>query len=267
MKSLDMLSTRLFLLAQFVTFWPVWRWYIERMIDGSDEPWGILALATVVILIVIRGKISPPTTTAVGVSSAVVAIYALSYGLLPPLFRSVLAVIVLSITLSSICYGRTMHAGVFGLILVSLPLIASLQFYGGFPIRFVTAFVSSQILGLIGYEVQPQGTLLHWMGEVIAVDAPCAGIKMLWTGLYLNFTLALWRNLGFVATWLSTSFTLFSVFLGNIVRATLLFFTESGIIKAPDFAHQAIGVLIFVIVTLVVLSFHRLSRETTPCVI
>ena len=69
-----MLSTRLFLLAQFVTFWPVWRWYIERMVDGSDEPWGILALATVVILIVLRGKISVPTATAVGVSSAVVAI-------------------------------------------------------------------------------------------------------------------------------------------------------------------------------------------------
>ena len=227
------------------------------MVDGSDEPWGILALATVLILMLLRRKMSVLTTTAVGISSAMVAIYALSYGFLPPLFRAVLAVIALSITLSSTCYGRIVHIGVLGLMLVSLPLIASLQFYGGFPIRVVTAFVSSQILGLAGYTVQPQGTLLHWMGEVIAVDAPCAGIKMLWTGLYLNFTLALWRNLGFFATWLSSSFTLFSVFLGNIFRATILFFTESGIISTPEIAHQAIGGIVFAIVAMAVITFHH----------
>jgi exosortase/archaeosortase family protein len=249
--------TRLFILGQLVAYWPVWRWYGERMQDGSDEPWGILAFITAIILVLRKGTWNVPSTLTMMISTGIVALYAISYGYLPPLLRGVLMVVALSFSVSSICYGRTVHAGIVGLMLLSLPLIASLQFYGGFPIRVITAFVSSQILNLFGYEVVPQGTLLYWLGEVIAVDAPCAGIKMMWTGLYLNFTLAVWQNLGFVSTWLSTSFTLFSVFVGNIFRATLLFFTESGLLNAPEIAHQAIGIMVFSMVALAVFSFHR----------
>jgi exosortase/archaeosortase family protein len=237
------------------------------MLDGSDEPWGILAFVTVIILVAMKGTWKVPSSMTLLICSVITAVYAASYGYLPPLFRGILAVTALAFSVSSICFGRTVQTGIVGLMLVSLPLIASLQFYGGFPIRVITAFMSSQILNLLGFEVHPQGTLLYWLGEVIAVDAPCAGIKMLWTGLYLNFTLAAWRDLGFFATWLSTSFTLFSVFIGNIFRATLLFFTESGLVNAPDIAHHAIGMIVFAIVASAVLSFHRFSRERTPCVI
>lgn len=262
-----MLLTRLFLFGQFLAFWPVWYWYAQRMLDGSDEPWGILAFATVIMLVTRKGIWNVPSVMTLLICSVITAVYAVNYGYLPPLFRGILAVTATSFLVSSICFGRTIQTGIVGLMLVSLPLIASLQFYGGFPIRVITAFVSSQILNLIGYNVQPQGTLLYWLGEVIAVDAPCAGIKMLWTGLYLNFTLAAWRDLGFFATWLSTSVTLFSVFIGNILRATLLFFTESGLVNAPNIAHQAIGLMVFATVALAVLSFHLFSQERAPCVI
>jgi exosortase/archaeosortase family protein len=262
-----MLTTKLFLVGQVAAFWPVWRWYIQRMMDGSDEPWGILACITVLVLLTRKGAWTAPSVLTITICSAITAIYALNYASLPPLFRGVLAVIALALSLSSICYGRTLQAGIAGLMLVSLPLIASLQFYGGFPIRVITAFVSSHLLGLFGYQVQAQGTLLYWLGEIIAVDAPCAGIKMLWTALYLNFTLAAWRDLGFLSTWLSTSVTLFSVFIGNILRATLLFFTESGILTAPNIAHEAIGTLVFAFVALAILNFHRSNGKRMPCVV
>jgi exosortase/archaeosortase family protein len=262
-----MLSTRLFLTAQIATFWSVWLWYISRMLDGSDEPWGIIALLTVSFLVFKKGVWAMPTPSALVIASAIALIYSLSYGFTPPLIRGGLAVIAIGFSISAICYGRTIQTGIIGLMLLSLPLIASLQFYGGFPIRVITAYVSSFLLGLFGYSVQPQGTLLYWLGEVVAVDAPCAGIKMLWTGLYLNFTLAAWRELNFLTTWLSTSFTLFSVFIGNIFRATLLFFTESGIIDAPDFAHQTIGLIVFAIVATAVFSFHTINQGRSSCAI
>ncbi|HJP94285.1 MAG TPA: hypothetical protein VJ875_20160 [Pyrinomonadaceae bacterium] len=28
---------------QLVAFWDVWRWYISRAVDSSDQPWGLLA--------------------------------------------------------------------------------------------------------------------------------------------------------------------------------------------------------------------------------
>lgn len=262
-----MLSTRLFLFGQILAFWSVWRWYAIRMLDGSDEPWGVLALATVVILVINKRQWKAPALSTFITASIIASIYALSYGFIPPLIRGGVAVIAIGLSISSICYGRTIVPGILGLMLLSLPLIASLQFYGGFPIRVITAHVSSFLLGLFGYSVQPQGTLLYWAGEVVAVDAPCAGIKMLWTGLYLNFTLATWRELSFLTTWLSTSFTLFSVFIGNIFRATLLFFTESGIIDAPGFMHQAIGLIVFTIVATAVFSFHHINKGRLPCAI
>src|SRR5262245_27679217 len=31
-----------------MAFWPVWRWYVHRLNDQSDEAWGIVALVTAV---------------------------------------------------------------------------------------------------------------------------------------------------------------------------------------------------------------------------
>jgi len=266
-----MLITRLFLGIQIISFWPVWYWYGLRMLDGSDEPWGVLALATLLIIVSRKGINHSLSTQTVVICSLIVAIYITGYGILPPLFKGILAVTALAFSISQVCYGRAIAASILGLMLLSLPLIATLQYYGGFPIRLITAYSSSQILCFFGYPVQPQGTLLYWLGEVIAVDAPCAGIKMMWTGLYLNFTLAAWRNLGLLATWLRTSFTLFSVFIANIIRATLLFFTESGLLDAPDIAHQAIGIAIFTLVALAILKIHAVNfqhhnKEYQPCI-
>ncbi len=260
-----MLLTKTFIILQCVAFWPVWQWYVERMLDGSDEPWGIFSLISVLTIVTIRKtwKVLPAST--IFICCIIITLYTVSYGQIPALFRGVLAMISLAVLISAISFGRTVQAGILGLMLLSLPLIASLQFYGGYPIRFITTFVSSHLVSLLGYEVHPQGTLLYWAGEVIAVDAPCAGIKMMWTGLFLNFTLATYRNLGFFSTWFSTSFTLFIVFIGNILRTTLLFFTESGIINAPDIAHQGIGIFVFALIAMTIISFHQYKRKAMTC--
>lgn len=260
-----MFRSRNLIIVQLLCFWPVWSWYIQRIADGSDEPWGVLALATVTVLLLMRGRLGATTGLVVLTSSAAVCVYSLGYHFLPPLARGMIAMTALALTLSSTCYGKLLQPGVLGLLLLSLPVIASIQFYGGFPVRFITAAVTAQVLGLAGYEVQAQGTLLHWLGEMIVVDAPCAGIKMLWAGLYLNFTLAMLRNFGLAACWVSTSFTLTSVFIGNVLRATLLFFTESGIIDAPPMAHQVIGLLSFLLVTVAVLSMHKYLQGQRLC--
>lgn len=262
-----MVSPKLFVAGQLLVFWPVWGWYLRRMLDGSDEPWGVLALVTAMVLLYKRGHWSAPSRSAIINSSLVMMVYAIAYYNLPDLIRAMLAILALAFVLSSMCYNRPLHAGLTGLLLVSLPLIASLQFYGGYPIRLLTALLSSQLLNLFGLEVLPKGTLLFWMGEVIAVDAPCAGIKMLWAGLYLNFTLALWRNLSLMTTWIYTSITMMSVFAGNVMRATVLFFTESGIVDAPATAHEAIGLLIFSLIVSWIILIHRYQPGVRPCAI
>ena len=91
----------LILVMQGIAFWPVWRWYGERITDGSDEPWGIVALVTAIVFLVWRGKPGRGQMLTLGCAAVLVTLYALSFPFLPALVRAILAVLTLSCTLSA----------------------------------------------------------------------------------------------------------------------------------------------------------------------
>ncbi|MEE8573769.1 MAG: archaeosortase/exosortase family protein [Thermodesulfobacteriota bacterium] len=259
-----------YLLAlQMLAFWPVLRWYGARMTDSSDEPWGLLALVTAMGFIVLKsakkesgelGKLS------FILSSLFLVLYIVSYSALPPLGRAVLAVLSIACTLSATCLGRSVHLGTLGLLLLSLPIIASLQFYLGYPVRFITAVIAAKLITLTGFDVTASGTCLEWAGEIISVDAPCAGIRMLWSGLYLNFTLACFTGTGVFGTWLSYSLSMLAIFIANVLRATALFYLETGIVTGPEWSHTGIGIVAFAAVAVLIIMFHRFTEgERVQC--
>ncbi len=254
----------LILALQGIAFWPVWRWYGERITDGSDEPWGIVALATAILFLVRQGKPGQVKVFTLGCAVVLVTLYALSFPFLPALVRAILAMLTFSCTLSAFYLGRSLHLGILGLLLLSLPLIASLQFYLGYPVRFLTTEVAARIITLTGHVVTAEGTCLRWLGDLIAVDAPCSGIKMLWTGLYLNFTLVCFRGLGPLRTWFTYSFSMFIIFLGNLLRTIVLFYGEAHIVSFPSWGHQGVGIATFLAVALAIASMHTRIREVTP---
>jgi exosortase/archaeosortase family protein len=247
----------MFLCLQLAVFWPVWRWYAARVTDSSDEPWGILALVTALLFLLLKGRPREVKGIHMAISGLFVLAYAATFPWMPPLGRAVLAVLAIGCLASASCLGRSMHMGILGLLLLSLPIIASLQFFLGYPVRYLTAIVASKVIGLTGYHVVSQGTCLHWMGEIISVDAPCSGIRMLWSGLYLNFTLACFTGLDSFKTWLAYVFSVAVIFLGNTIRATALFYTESGIVPGPEWTHQAVGLAVFSVAGLSIVLFHR----------
>lgn len=246
---------------QGIAFWPVWRWYGERITDGSDEPWGIAALATALVFLLRQGKPGHVKISTLGCAAALVTLYALSFPFVPALARAILAVLTLSCTLSAFYLGRSLHLGILGLLLLSLPLIASLQFYLGYPVRFLTAEIAAWIITLTGHAVTAEGTCLRWLGDLISVDAPCSGIKMLWTGLYLNFTLACFRELGSLRTWLTYSLSMFIIFLGNLLRTIVLFYGEAHILSFPSWGHQGVGIAAFLVVALAIALLHAKIQE------
>lgn len=259
-----------FLLLQIAAFWPVWRWYLLRMQDGSDEPWGICALLTAVLFLVIRGKSSRTNPLLLVCSGVFVVIYAVTFHSFPPLLRAIISMLALGCTASMYLESgsrRSLHVGLIGLLIISLPIIASLQFYLGYPIRLLTTYASTAIISFTGFPAQPDGTCIHWAGETVSVDAPCSGIRMLWTGLYLTFTLSCLSNLSAFQTWLSYIVSTLGVFVGNIIRSTSLFYVESGILDAPSWAHQGIGLTVFFLVAVGIISFHAYIRERRPCVL
>src|SRR5262249_56884850 len=113
---------------------------------------------------------------------------------LAPLPRAAIAATAIAATVSSMRFGRRLHLGVWGLLLLALPVVASLQFYLGFPMRAVVAKLAAPMLQINGFAVVAEGASLNWNGDPILIDAPCSGVKMLWTGFYLTCALASYYN-------------------------------------------------------------------------
>jgi exosortase/archaeosortase family protein len=178
---------------------------------------------------------------------ALLLLYALSYHALPHLCSAIIAMLVVGACINAAYFDRQMSLALWGLLLLSLPLIASFNFYLGYPLRVLAGSATAALLQMNGFSVLREGTLLVWNGHTIAVDAPCSGIKMLWTGCYLSCTLALMHRLSLKAT-LSLCVSGFAVVIAsNVLRATALFYIEADIIALPKDWHSLIGIAIFIL--------------------
>ena len=221
--------------------WPVTRWYVARVSDGSDEPWGLAALAAAIIFAPRTGWTEPLARGCVWLLCGLVAFYAAGYALLPPLGHALIFVTAIGVAVG--CRGFPLAW--WALLVLSLPVIASLQFYLGYPLRLATSALCVPLLRLGGLHVTSEGTALHWAAETVIVDAPCSGIHMLWTGLFLAATLACWQRLDTRAAFRLLHRASFAVFVANVLRATALFCIESKVWPSPSWAHEGVGLVLF----------------------
>jgi exosortase/archaeosortase family protein len=236
--------TRGWLLAALLAaLWPHWHYVARRMIDGSDEPWGVLALATVVVLLAAERRLAEPTRAAL-VASAVLALLAAFASLaLPDLAAAAIAMLALGVYLVHALRDRPSSALV-ALLLLALPIIASLQFYLGYPLRVVAAQASALLLS-IGFDSHAAGTSIVADGRTVLVDAPCAGIGMLWVGSYVAALFSYLNRAGLARTAVNAAVAGALVLAANIVRNTVLFFPEAGLVDWPAWSHDAIGLAAF----------------------
>jgi exosortase/archaeosortase family protein len=254
------MKTRWLLLttALLGALWPVWIWYVSRMSDGSDEPWGIAALLLALGLGLRSWRPRPIGTLRILAGAALLGLYAWGFADLPPLVRAILAVSALAVFLSP---GRG-AIGIWGLLILSLPMLATLQFYLGYPLRVLTAGASAWLLDQGGLDVTRTGLTLWWRGESVSVDAPCSGIRMLWGSLVLACGLCAGSGLRALPTFAALAATFVVVVGANIVRATLLFYKEAHVVRLPEWTHAGIGCVCFAVAVLAIFQISKLcARE------
>jgi exosortase/archaeosortase family protein len=140
---------------------------------------------------------------------------------------------------------------------LALPIVASAQFYLGYPLRTMTAECSASMLRFSGFMVVRKGTALDWGGTLVLVDAPCSGVRMLWMGLYLALTLSCAFGLSARKTLVAAGCATVAVLAGNVLRASALFFTETGVVDAPAWMHDGAGVVAFAAVACVIVAMVR----------
>ncbi|MEO7652946.1 MAG: archaeosortase/exosortase family protein, partial [Bryobacteraceae bacterium] len=123
--------------------------------------------------------------------------------------------------------------------------LSSMQFYASYPLRWLMGEASAALLRTSGLAVTAEGTLLRWGREIVEIDAPCSGVRMLWAGLFLACVLISLRGLGPWRAIVAGCMAVVAVLCANIARSTALFFLETGIVPLPAWSHVAVGILTF----------------------
>ena len=248
------------LLVLLLALWPHWVWIARRVTDGSDEPWGVVAAATVLALVVRDQRhLALPSRNALLASGALAFVAAAAALAVPPIFAAGIAMLALAVFLASALPQRP-AAPLATLLLLALPVIASLQFYLGYPLRALTAQAAAPLLAFAGIDAHATGAALAWDGGTVLVDPPCAGIGMLWVGSFTAALLSFLNGASARRTLLNGCVAAALVLVANVLRNAVLFFPESGLVHWPDGAHRAIGLVAFALALVPLIALcHRKS--------
>jgi exosortase/archaeosortase family protein len=244
---------------QAVALWPHWRWVASRVADGSDDPLGIAALAALLFAVVKLGpslRASPrPEWLACAVAlsvAATLAQHATATG------GALLAALAMCAGLRAFMPSGQPVLPLAGLAMLALPVIASLQFYAGYPLRVVTAQCSAWALQWMGMAAERTGSAMQVEGRMVIVDAPCSGVQMVWMAYFCACAVAALNGLsdrGFLRRlpWLGVL-----VLLGNVLRNSVLVALEARQAHVPEALHQGVGLGVLALVcTAVVLVIRR----------
>ena len=258
---------RILLIAviQLLAFWDVWRWYVSRAVYSWDQPWGLLAFIAAFVFLFASRKPLPREEPSLVLPAVLIGVYVATYFVFPPLGRAIVAFTALAVTASSLLFGKSFHPGLLGLFYLSLPALPTLQFFGGYPLRVVVAELTAPILRIGGFAVVTEGTCLNWAGQLIWIDAPCSGIKMLWVGMFLTFVLLCMYELPFLKSALLVLLA-FGVIIGaNVFRAVALFYLEAGVLEMPAWGHEYAGVIAFVLEAAGIISILLRLQKRNVC--
>ena len=251
--------------------WSAWRWYAERISEAPEEA---AALALTIAFLAIAGRLRrrepaarcsdpllPVPLSPVPLSpvpllpvALILAVYAAGHAFLPPIARAALAVAATLFTWHIAFFKDRPPVAFWGLAALALPVIPSLQFTLGYPMRVVSAALTVTLLQAHGFVIARQGTFLVWRDEMVQFDAPCSGVNMLWAGLMLTLMGCSLFRLSALKVLLAVALSTVLTIGCNVLRASSLFYVESGFIpQAPAWWHEGIGLAAFALSSLATL--------------
>jgi exosortase/archaeosortase family protein len=234
-----------------LALWPHGAYLAQRALDGSDDPLGLVALLAAAALVASqrhRLRLSPHLGWLLAAAlSALLANAAWCFGA-PALASASLAALSLACALLAWWPPEHAQAPLLGLVVLSLPWLATLQFYLGWPLRVLTAQLSAWGLQLSGFAAERSGASMLVDGQLVIVDAPCSGVQMAWlayfTACACAAALAL-RDRDFVR---AVPLVGAVVLAGNVVRNSVLVVLEARPQGLAPEVHEAIGLVVLALV-------------------
>lgn len=247
---LDAVPPLAWLALQAAALWPHWRWAAARVADGSDDPLGLAALA---VLALLAWRMAPQlrgtprldwTVLALGLTlGATLAVW-----WWPPLVAALVAAAAVASAWRAFMPSGSPGLPVAGLAVLALPVVSSLQFYAGFPLRVLTAQLSTWVLQTAGYAAERSGTAMVVQGQLVIVDAPCSGVQMVWMAYFVACAVAAFAGLRDSQFLRRLPWVGLMVLAGNVLRNSLLVALEATQAPVSDGLHQGIGLAVLLVV-------------------
>lgn len=260
----------LWLAAFACALWPTGLWAAARMVDGSDDPLGLAAIAVLVVAVI---RLAPrlqrePARRWLAVAGILALASATVAATGPALLGALIAALALAAALRAFMAPGTPALPLASLAVLALPVVSSMQFYAGFPLRVVTAEASAWLLGTVGFSASREGSAMTVDGRLVVVDAPCSGVQMVWMAYFCACTVAWWARLPDRVFARRVAGVGLVVMAGNVVRNAVLVGLEARAAAVPGWLHEAIGtaVLAAVCATVAVLMGRRagsISADST----
>ena len=257
------LSPMAWLALQVAALWPHGAWMARRVQDGSDDPLGLAAVAALLMLLALRAhrlRIAPHT----GWLAAAAALTVMASAALlaaPPLAAALIAALALACALLAWLPASGPRAPLAALVVLALPLISSLQYYGGYPLRVLTAELSARILQLAGLDAVRSGASMLVRGQLVIVDAPCSGVQMAWLAWFCACAVAALtaqRDRTFLRR---APLVGVLVMAGNVLRNSVLVALESRVQGLDAALHEAIGLAVLAAVCAAVILMMKGGRR------
>ena len=230
--------------------WPHGLWAARRLADGSDDPLGIAALGALVLWLV---RAAPslrvqPRLGWLASASALTAAATAAWLFAPPLPAAMLAALALAAHIAAWLPNGVARGPLAGLALLALPLVASLQFYVGYPLRVFTAAFSAWLLQAAGQAAERSGAAMTVNGQLVVVDAPCSGVQMAWLAYFAACAVAAFVGLRDGTFLRRLPLVGLLVLTGNVLRNSLLVGLEARPQGLGEVWHEAIGSAALVVV-------------------
>jgi exosortase/archaeosortase family protein len=170
---------------------------------------------------------------------------------LPPLLRILPAALAVAYCLHTAAADpadrQISPAAFFALVALALPVVDSFEFYFAYPVRLVALQATLALLRMNGIAVDAEGLGLRFAGDLVEFDAPCSGVRMLWTCWFLATALSYLYRFSFGRFALALLFATLIALASNVLRATSLFYLEAGLLgpEWPQWLHDAVGIAAF----------------------
>ena len=246
--------------ALLAACWSAWPELAARTPDFAAALPLMLVAATLAAPLLRRGSWS--ASIAITPLVILLSLYTLAVLFAPPLLRIAPAVLGVCYCLHAASRDGAPRVSFYGLVLLALPVLPSLEFYTAYPVRLAAIEASAGLLRMNGIAIGVEGLALRFGEQLIQFDAPCSGVRMLWTCWFLASALAhlyqltWWRYL--TALILATLLAI----AGNIVRATSLFYLEAKLLPLDPngWAHEAVGIAAFAMTALLLFAVVRPRR-------